>query len=131
MDVIYRAYDGKEFDSEEECEAYETISTIPKERLGFKLFDLDGELMPLLNEDNSVCENFYYIKTHSAEEAATLHEIMRTVGIYSPWDGHSWQNGFEYGAGCYYYDRNDSEWKDFKEFEHTYETMRNVFKDDE
>ena len=131
MDVIYRAYDGKEFDSEEECELYETISTIPKEHLGFKLFDLDGELVPLLNEDNSVCENFYYIKTHSAEESATLHEIMRTVGICSPWDGHSWQNGFEYGAGCYYYDCNNSEWKDFKEFERTYETMRNVFKDDE
>ena len=131
MDIIYRAYDGKEFDSEEDCEVYETISTIPKEHLGFKLFDRDGELMPLLNEDNSVCEDFYYIKTHSAEESATLHEIMRTVGIYSPWDGHSWQNGFEYGAGCYYYDCNNSEWKDFKEFEHTYETMRNVFKDGE
>lgn len=131
MDIIYRAYDGKEFDSEEECEAYETISTIPKEFCGFKLFDLDGEPMPLLNEDNSICENFYYIKTHSAEEAATLHKILRTVGVMSPWDQCSRRNNFEYSAGCYYYDCDNSEWKDFKEFEHTYETMRNVFKDDE
>ena len=131
MDIIYRAYDGKEFDSEEECEVYETISTIPKERCGFKVFNRCGEQVPLLNNDNLVYDEFYYIKTHSAEEAETLHKILRTVGLSSPWDQSSWQNGFEYSAGCYYYDCNNSEWKDFKEFEHTYETMRNVFKDDE
>ena len=131
MDIIYRAYDGKEFDSEEDCEVYETISTIPKELCGFKVFDRYGEQMPLLNEENLVYEDFYYIKTHSAAEAATLHEILRTVGFSSPWDKHGWQNAFEYDAGCYYYDPDDSEWKDFKEFEHTYETMRNMFKDDE
>lgn len=131
MDIVYRAYDGKEFDSAEDCELYETVSTIPKEHLGFKLFDRYGEPMPLLNEDNIVCEDFYYIKTHSAEEAETLHEVLRTVGYGSPWDQHGWKNSFEYGAGCYYYDCDDSEWKDFKEFEHTYETMRSMFKDDE
>lgn len=126
MDIIYRAYDGKEFDSEEECEAYETISAIPKEHLGFKLFDLNGEPMPLLNEDNSVCENFYYIKTHSTEEAATLHEIMRTVGICSPWDGTN--NNFE--AGRYYYDSEDYKWKNFKDFEDSYNYMLNIFNQD-
>ena len=135
MDVIYRAYDGKEFDSEEKCELYETISTIhkehPKEYLGFKLFNRDGELMPLLNEDNTICEDFCYIKTHSAEEAATLHEILNTVGLSSPWDKQGGQQTYEYSAGCYYYDFNDYNWKDFKEFEHTYKTMRNMFKDDE
>lgn len=131
MDIVYRAYDGKEFDSEEDCELYETVSTIPKEHLGFKLFDRYGEQMPLLNEENLVYEDFYYIKTHSAAEAATLHEILRTVGISSPWDKRCWNSAYEYGAGCYYYDCEKSAWKDFKEFEHTYETMRNVFKDDE
>lgn len=131
MDIVYRAYDGKEFDSEEDCELYETVSTIPKEHLGFKLFDRYGEPMPLLNEDNLVYEDFYYIKTHSAKEAATLHDILRTVGVSSPWDKHCWNDAYEYGAGCYYYDCEESTWKDFKEFEHTYETMRNMFKDDE
>ena len=131
MDVIYRAYDGKEFDSEEECEAYETISTIPKERRGFKVYNRYGEQVPLLNEDNLVYDEFYYIKTHSAEEAETLHKILRTAGLISPWDKQGCQNAFEHDAGCYYYDCDDYEWKDFKEFEQTYETMRNIFKDDE
>lgn len=127
MEIIYRANDGKEFDSEEDCELYETVSTIPKEHLGFKLFDRYGEPMPLLNEDNLVYEDFYYIKTHSAEEAATLHEILYTVGFGSPWDKHGRQNAFEYGAGCYYYDCEDSRWKNFKDFEDTYCHMLSIF----
>ena len=126
MDIVYRAYDGKEFDSEEDCELYETVSTIPKEHLGFKLFDRYGEPMPLLNEDNLVYEDFYYIKTHSAEEAATLHDILCTVGYGSPWDNRGWA-GNKFEAGCYYYDCEDSRWKNFKDFEDTYNHMLSIF----
>lgn len=126
MEIIYRADDGKEFDNEEACELYETMKDMPKELMGFKLYDLDGYEVPLFDEDYCIDDDFYYIVTHSVEEAATLYDILHNAGISSPWDNRSWaRNDFE--AGCYYYDCDDSRWKNFKDFEATYNHMLSIF----
>lgn len=126
MEIIYRANDGKEFDDEEACELYETMKDMPKELMGFKLYGIDGDEVPLFDEEYRVDDDFYYIVTHSAEEASTLYDILHDHGISSPWDNCRWGNTFE--AGRYYYDCDDCRWKNFKDFEDTYNHMRDIFK---
>lgn len=126
MEIIYRANDGREFDDEEACELYETMKDMPKELMGFKLYDAGGDEVPVLDEDYRVNDDFYYIVTHSAEEASTLYDIFHEHGISSPWDNRGWAgNSFE--AGRYYYDCEDSRWKNFKDFEDTYCHMLSIF----
>ena len=125
MEIIYRANDGKEFDDEEACELYETMKDMPKELMGFKLYGIDGDEVPLFDEEYRVDDDFYYIVTHSAEEASTLYDILHSAGISSPWDNRRWGNTFE--AGCYYYDCDDCRWKNFKDFEDTYNHMLSIF----
>ena len=125
MEIIYRADDGREFDDEEACELYETMKAMPKELMGFKLYDVGGDEVPLFDEEYRVDDDFYYIVTHSAEEASTLYDILHDHGISSPWDNCRWGNTFE--AGRYYYDCEDSRWKNFKDFEETYNHMLSIF----
>lgn len=125
MKIIYRANDGKEFDDEEACELYEKMKSIPKELMGFKLYDAGGNEVSLFDEEYRVEDDFYYIVTHSAEEASTLYDILHDYGISSPWDNRGWGVNFE--AGCYYYDCEDSRWRNFKSFEHTYYYMLSIF----
>ena len=125
MEIIYRANDGREFDDEEACELYEKMKDMPQEQMGFKLYDLDGYEVPVFDEDYRVEDDFYYIVTHSAEEASILYNILHDAGISSPWDIRGWGNDFE--AGCYYYDCDDCRWKNFKSFEYTYHHMLSIF----
>lgn len=125
MEIIYRADDGREFDDEEACELYETMKAMPKELMGFKLYGIDGDEIPLFDEEYRVDDDFYYIVTHSAEEASTLYDILHDHGISSPWDNCRWGNTFE--AGRYYYDCDDCRWKNFKDFEDTYNHMLSIF----
>lgn len=125
MEIIYRANDGREFDDEETCELYETMKDMPKELMGFKLYGIDGDEVPLFDEEYRVDDDFYYIVTYSAEEASTLYDILHDHGISSPWDNCRWGNTFE--AGRYYYDCDDCRWKNFKDFEDTYNHMLSIF----
>ena len=126
MEIIYRADDGREFNDEEACELYETMKAIPKELMSFKLSDISGDEVPLFDEEYRIEDDFFYIVTHSAEEASTLYDILHDYGISSPWDNRGWAgNSFE--AGCYYYDCEDSKWKNFKDFEETYNHMLSIF----
>lgn len=126
MEIIYRAFDGKEFDDEELCEAYERIRTTPSECLGFSLYDANGDVVQLFDEDYRVNDDFYYIVTHDKTEAAALYDILNDAGISSPWNGTD--NNFE--AGRYYYDSEDYKWKNFKDFEDSYNYMLNIFNQD-
>ena len=127
MEIIYRAFDGKEFKEEEQCEAYERIKTMPKEYMGFKLYDLDGYEVPVFDEEYRVEDDFYYIVTHSEEEASALYDILHDAGISSPWDYRGLAVSYDFKAGWYYYDCDDSKWKNFKDFEDTYNHMRDIF----
>lgn len=131
MEIVYRAFDGKEFEEEEQCEAYERIKTTPKECMGFKLYDTDGSEVKLLDEEYRVNDDFYYIITHNTEESATLYDILHDAGISSPWDNHGWKNCSErFEAGQYYYDCEDCRWKNFEDFEETYNHMLSIFNQD-
>lgn len=129
MEVIYRAEDGKEFESEEQCEAYERIVSTPTKHMGFKLYDFDGEVVQLLDEDYRVNDDFFYIITHDETESATLYDILHDAGISSPWDNRGWgDNNFE--PGRYYYDKEDYKWKNFKDLEGTYRNILCIFNQD-
>ena len=129
MEIIYRANDGREFDDEEACELYEKMKAMPQELMGFKLYDADGNEVPLFDEEYRVDDDFYYIVTHSAEEASALYDILHDHGISSPWYNHGWAgNNFE--AGRYYYDTRECVWKNFKDFEETYNYMIDIFNQD-
>lgn len=130
MEIIYRAFDGKEFEEEEQCEAYERIVTAPVECMSFKLYGADGDVVELLDEEYRINDDFYYIITHDETEAATLYDILHDAGISSPWDSRGWANGNPFEAGRYYYDTEDAKWKNFKDFEDNYKFMLNIFNQD-
>ena len=127
MEIIYRADDGKEFDDEEACELYEKMKDMPREQMGFKLYDIVGDEVPLFDEEYRVDDDFCYIVTHSTEEASTLYDILHDHGISSPWDKRSWADNNTFEAGCYYYDCEGNRWKNFKDFEKTYHHMLSIF----
>lgn len=129
MDIIYRAFDGKEFDDEEECEAYERRAQMPKELMGFKLFDDTGAETKLFDEEYRVNEEIFFIITHSAEEAEALHEVLHDEGISSPWDkGWGTRTAREFCAGEFFYDSSEDDWFDFATYEQRFLEIRKVFR---
>ena len=126
MEIIYRAFDGKEFDDEELCEAYERFMSTSKECMGFNLYDVNGDAVQLFDEEYRVNDDFYYIITHDEVESTTLYNILHDACISSPWDGTC--DNFE--AGRYYYDTRECVWKNFKDFEETYNYMIDIFNQD-
>ena len=82
MEVIYRAYDGKIFESAEKCFIYEQAMTIPMYGESGKTNDPDKALVVALNDDNSA-----EIFISKCKEVGTLHEGIGEgdKGIYI-WD---------------------------------------------
>ena len=69
MEVIYRAYDGKIFESAEKCVIYEQALAVPMYGEGGKTNDPDKALVVAFNDDYSA-EAFI----NKCQEAGTLHE---------------------------------------------------------
>lgn len=129
MDIIYRAFDGKEFNDEEECEVYERHAQMPKELMGFKLFDDTGTETTLFDEEYRVNDEIFFIITHSAEEAKTLHEVLHDEGTSSPWDnGWGGRVAREFCAGEFFYDSSEDDWLDFAAYEQHFLEIRKVFR---
>lgn len=90
MEIIYRAFDGTEFDDELECERYETEKNLDFSLVSLCIFaDEDGNKMKTpttLQELYNTFENcaFWYIP----EEAEEIAGVLDDRGFYTgPLDG--------------------------------------------
>ena len=99
MDIIYRANDGKEFDSEDECIDYERKIKLHT----FKMWDVDAN--PLSTYDDDSYSKVFYLHISNEEELDDVIEQFYLWGIES-----FGIKGKE--SGFYLYDTNTDQWLD-------------------
>jgi hypothetical protein len=81
MKIIYRAEDGTDFYSEEECEVYESKKKIAAINLQSRFFDFDGNQMDITNLYNCI-EDGWYMEIANMEEAKFIAEYSeKEIGI--------------------------------------------------
>ena len=118
MQIIYRADDGREFDDEYECEAYENQQKIKDMNLQSRFFDENGRLLPM---DNIVycVERAWYMEIATMEEARFLAEYAeREVGIILFEDKPQ--------VGRFYYTENE-EWRPIEDLYQRYAKVNSIF----
>lgn len=118
MKIIYRADDGREFDDEYECEAYEDQQKIKDMNLQSRFFDENGYLIPL--EDIVYClERAWYMEIATMEEARFFAEYAeREVGIILFEDKPQ--------VGRFYYAENE-EWRPIEDLYQRYAKVNDIF----
>lgn len=119
MQIIYRADDGTEFYSEEECEAYEDKKKIAAMNLQSRFFTSDGDPMDI-NDLYNCIENGWYMEIANMEEARFIAEYTeREVGITlfttKPY------------MGRFYWDDNVDEWRNIEELYKAYAKKLKIF----
>lgn len=119
MQIIYRADDGTDFRSEEECEAYENKKKIAAMNLKSRFFNYDGKLMDITDLYNCI-ENGWYMEIVNMEEAQFIAEYAeREVGMTL------------FAArpcmGRFYWDSNAEEWHNVEELYATYAEKLKIF----
>ena len=119
MQIIYRADDGTDFRSEEECEAYENQQKLKGMNFQSRFFDENGRLIPM--EDIVYCvERAWYMEIATMEEARFLAEYAeREVGIVL-FAGKP-------TTGRFYWDDSVEEWHDIEDIFNTYQNKLRIF----
>lgn len=119
MEIIYRADDGTDFRSEEECEAYENKKKIAAMNLQSRFFAHDGGLMDITDLHNCI-ENGWYMEIANTAEAKFIaeyaeREVGATLFAARPY------------MGRFYWDDNAEEWHNVEELYAIYEEKLKIF----
>lgn len=118
MKIIYRADDGREFDNEYECEAYENKQKLKGMNFQSRFFDENGYLMDITDLARCV-EYSWYMEIATMEEARFFAEYAeREIGIVL----------FETKpqVGRFYYTENE-EWRPIEDLYQRYAKVNNIF----
>lgn len=119
MEIIYRAFDGKEFQREDDCLEYERQQEIKALNLQSRFFNFDGEVMDI-NDLYHCIENGWYMEIATIEEARIIAEYAeREIGITL----------FETTPtiGRYYWDDANEEWRSIEELYSAYADKLKIF----
>lgn len=123
MEIIYRADDGKEFYSQDECESYERRKGVLENPLDSCFYDRKGKRMSLENfVDNP--DECYFMSIINEDEARRIEEICQEWGCYSPYDIND-----EYVTGDFFYDCREEQWRNIEDIRQKYLELRKVFKE--
>lgn len=119
MEIIYRAFDGTNFDSEDECTEYESRMKVAAMNLKSRFFDRDGDLMNI-NDLFTCLENGYYMELTTMEEAKFIaeyseKEVGMTIFATTP------------TIGRYYWDADKDEWHNIEELYAAYADKLKIF----
>lgn len=96
MDIIYRAFDGKFFDDEDDCISYEKEKRMNRIAEGVKFLDEYG--FPLDSKDiEEIFYKTYYMFFETDEIASAVSEMAKEEGY------HNWPNK----KGSYCWDNKD------------------------
>lgn len=119
MKTVYIASDGKVFDFEDECIAYENEQEIKNKELKSKFWDVNGK--PLFITDLSNCiENGYYLECYSDEEADFICDYAENkLGIF-PF-------ALPPHKGRYYFDEDETEWVELEKLYEKYQKALHIF----
>lgn len=106
--ISYIAFDGKEFETKEECEAYENESSVKAYREQITVLDDCGEEILEWWEDDGSDFFGLYFATKEAREAFKNH-----FSEYMPWDGNYYNpqdDGKISFVGTHWVYFDDEEW---------------------
>ena len=121
MQIIYRADDGTDFRSEEECEAYENKKKIAAMNLQSRFFRSDGSLMDITDLYDCI-ENSWYMEIADMAEAQFITEYAeREVGIVLFEDKPQ--------VGRFYWDDSVGEWHDIEDIFDAFQEKLRIFED--
>ena len=119
MQIIYRADDGTDFRSEEECEAYENKKKIAAMNLQSRFFNHSGGLMDITDLYHCI-ENGWYMDIVSIEEARIIAEYAeREMSLVLFKDKPT--------IGRFYYDDGAEEWHNIEELYSVYADKLKIF----
>lgn len=119
MKIIYRADDGTEFYSEDDCAMYERKLEYGKRNLKSRFFDKKGKEMD--NTDIEDCyERAWYAEFASLEEAEFYDKETSELIGNTYFDNKPC-------AGRFYYDQEDVKWRNLEELYQKYAKVLNVF----
>lgn len=105
MDIIYRAFDGKEFEEEDDCLCYEKEITAEKYKNDIIGLDDNLEETNLFGGMNDFFQRSYFILIKTNEAADFIKENSSNCDFRIP----------HVRKGEYYYDETDSEWRTIDE----------------
>ena len=103
--TIYIAFDGKEFDDENECERYESKELQDKYGESLFVYDKDGKKISL-DEDYHLCQYSQYITCKTKEAFDYLNEIFDNCVNTIDYDGKF--------PASFYYNFETNEWEDIE-----------------
>jgi len=119
MEIIYRAFDGKEFKNEDECLSYEHQQEIKALNLQSRFFNFDGEVMDI-NDLYHCIENGWYMDIVSIEEARIIAEYAeREMSLVLFKDKPT--------IGRFYYNDGAEEWHNIEELYSVYADKLKIF----
>lgn len=99
--VYYEAEDGKRFENEDECVAYEFNLQIGKVNEEIKVWDEHRN--PITIQNNDDVERIWYIKIDNVAQCEIIDDLHIKAGLYAPFDGHYRGNM----VGLWWYDGNE------------------------
>lgn len=105
MDIIYRAFDGKVFEKEDDCLCYEKEITAEKYKNDIIGLDDNLEEINLFDGMNNFFQRSYFILIKTNEAADFIEENSSNCDFRIP----------HVRKGEYYYDKTDSEWRTIDE----------------
>lgn len=105
MDIIYRAFDGKEFEEENDCLHYEREITANKYKNDIIGLNEGLEEINLFNGMTDFFQESYFVLIKTNEAADFIEENSSNRDFYIP----------SIRKGEYYYDKMDDEWKTIDE----------------
>ena len=118
----FEAFDGKQFDDEQECYEYEL--ELKAKTLTEDLFFLNSrhDILPL---STAGYEQAVYVRVNTEESAQYLEELAVTVGLATPW---GYDNAPRPGKWIYVEDEaRHFDWLEFGDLEDFYNTCEVVF----
>ena len=104
--TVYIAFDGKEFEDENECERYESKELKNKYGKDLLVYNEKNKLLPL-DDDYRLCQDSAYVVCKSEEALNFLNRTFnynRTNKIY-------YEGNF---PASFYYDFNTDKWKEIE-----------------
>ena len=120
MEIIYRAEDGTDFYTEDECLEYESKMKIATMNLKSRFFDSNGVLMDI-NDLFNCLEKGYYMELATVEEAKFIDEYSeKEVGMTIFYTTSP-------SIGRYYWDEHRTEWRNVEELYAIYADKLKIF----
>ena len=127
MEIIYKAFDGKEFDDEDECRTYELLTELNSKPTAV-FATQDGELFTLKDilEEQYAIEDVIYLYCANHEAYENTAEVFDEFGSTFP----EWGNGVPFEVSrCWMWDENIlyGSWTDLEEKLSPLYTMKKIY----